>query len=1201
MVTRASFPHVERMEVLALRGTRMAAVHWTSSDDGGNTADTLTVQEVRHGGLCIRSVFFEPPDRIMEAMALVDKWYVGSHDAVGREVVSVGSRTLAANHDPSRRDELLHLLPEDVVIRFADELASWGEVSRDDYLTIADTLTAEADHIAYWTVWFEPLSENFAFSVLRRTATMPDGTTPEWMFATAVETLDGQGRIADLFPIELLDRAHARARELNGLGAFGALPSALDDVTFIDHHDWNEAVRWRLRMLAFFNDLERDPSVQLFRDDARIEDRRPLFRSEFVGRDELRAYAAALLEGWEEQLSTGAVPRNPFRIVGVLDVAGDRLCLTAQFILGVIDNLHLIEVDDEGLLLRTATFEAEQLDEPRTALAESHAESTSTSTSDHPLDRYDFVVPELRRVVGGTPYGEMSHEQVRAWQGDGSVRRRLFGRDDLQLDDRRSVVNLGAATGSSERGGGRLRRGLHPVGRLRGARRPGNPTRCRPGHHRRRRWQRVRRAGRRRSRPGRPCSPGDLPRQRPRRRRPRSPRRVVLESDDAVGTEAVDPLDRITFIVPELRRFVEGTPYALLAVFIEAYANGDEDGLAWFYGRDDLVVENRMSTVNSGTHVGSDARAVLLVTAQHFPNPERSEILTVRGTRFGVSRWHVRRRRRQPIQMLAVQEAAENGQLIRQVLLDPDRIIEAVELLDEWYVSSPGAIGREVLNAGASMLHSIHDPARRSELLGRLADDLVVHMMDSVTLLGDLDRDGFLEVQDSLTNEAERVDYWTVWFEPAGDAVSCLLLRRVATMHDGSTAEWVHALVGRSADGQLRLADLTADQLDRAPARAAELADSDDGPATGTTSYRSFNPGWDERYGVSALSDHPLVNQRVGLGQGIAGQDTSRTIRPPADSSTVHHPWRPGSSAPAAPRPPAGLDHPFAAGQSTIRAAAGASHHGADRGDGADDIHGAGDGDGRGRVAEEAGQGLRPGELRLSADDEQVLRIVGPLLAQTLRARALASDLQESRAAAISTIEEERRRLRRDLHDGLGPTLSGIAHTAAAARNSITSDPGGADELLRRLRSDAATAVAEIRRLVYDMRPPALDELGLVAALRQQFSATRTPAGRPMHVVVEADDLPPLPASVEVAAYRIATEAVTNSARHSRTDHAWLQLRQDRDHLEVTVRDNGSSAGTWVPGVGLSSIRERASEVGGTVDITANGHGSEVRALLPLG
>jgi signal transduction histidine kinase len=245
--------------------------------------------------------------------------------------------------------------------------------------------------------------------------------------------------------------------------------------------------------------------------------------------------------------------------------------------------------------------------------------------------------------------------------------------------------------------------------------------------------------------------------------------------------------------------------------------------------------------------------------------------------------------------------------------------------------------------------------------------------------------------------------------------------------------------------------------------------------------------------------------------------------------------------------------------------------------------------------------GLRPGELKLSATDEQVLRIVGPLLAQTLRARALALALTESRTAAIAAIEEERRRLRRDLHDGLGPTLSGIAHTAAAARNTMTTDPTAADALLQGLRSDAAAAVGEIRRLVYDMRPPALDELGLVAALRQQVGAIRTPTGSPMHVFVEADQLPALRASVEVAAFRIATEAVTNSARHSGTDYVWLQIRHEHDHLEVTVRDEGSSGAAWVPGVGLSSMRERAAEIGGSVDISANGNGSRVRALLPLG
>ena len=253
-----------------------------------------------------------------------------------------------------------------------------------------------------------------------------------------------------------------------------------------------------------------------------------------------------------------------------------------------------------------------------------------------------------------------------------------------------------------------------------------------------------------------------------------------------------------------------------------------------------------------------------------------------------------------------------------------------------------------------------------------------------------------------------------------------------------------------------------------------------------------------------------------------------------------------------------------------------------------------------GEIVGEVVVGLRPGELKLSVEDEQVLRIVGPLLAQTLRARALALDLKESRTAAIVAIEEERRRLRRDLHDGLGPTLSGIAHTAAAARNIMATDPTAADALLQGLRSDAAAAVGEIRRLVYNMRPPALDELGLVAALRQQISAIRTPTGSPMQVFVEADELPALPASVEVAAFRIATEAMTNSARHSGTDQVWLQIKHEHDHLEVTVRDEGSPGAPWVTGVGLSSMRERAAETGGTVEFASGANGSRVHALLPL-
>jgi signal transduction histidine kinase len=244
--------------------------------------------------------------------------------------------------------------------------------------------------------------------------------------------------------------------------------------------------------------------------------------------------------------------------------------------------------------------------------------------------------------------------------------------------------------------------------------------------------------------------------------------------------------------------------------------------------------------------------------------------------------------------------------------------------------------------------------------------------------------------------------------------------------------------------------------------------------------------------------------------------------------------------------------------------------------------------------------GLRSGDLTLSDGDANVLRIVAPLLAQTLRARALAADLRASRGAAVAAIEEERRRLRRDLHDGLGPTLSGIAFTADAARNSLESNPDNADQLLQRLRADATRAIGEIRELVYGMRPPALDELGLVAGLRLQTSNMQAAAGRPMRVTVLAHDLPSLPAAIEVAAFRIATEAVTNSARHSGADHAQLNLACERDSLTITVHDGGRTSQPWVPGVGIASMRERAAEVGGTLEIVGNEQGTLVSAVLPL-
>jgi len=245
--------------------------------------------------------------------------------------------------------------------------------------------------------------------------------------------------------------------------------------------------------------------------------------------------------------------------------------------------------------------------------------------------------------------------------------------------------------------------------------------------------------------------------------------------------------------------------------------------------------------------------------------------------------------------------------------------------------------------------------------------------------------------------------------------------------------------------------------------------------------------------------------------------------------------------------------------------------------------------------------GLRPGDLAFSPGDEQVLRLTVPLLAQTLRARAMAEDLIESRGQTIAAVEEERRRLRRELHDGLGPRLSGVAFTSDAARNLIHTDPDAAADMVAELRADTVAAIEEIRRMVYAMRPPALDELGLVPALRQQAVGLRNREGEPVAVDVTApEDLADLPAAVEVAAYRIVTEALANVARHSSSASAAVRLERAADGLRLEITDRGIRNGAWRAGVGLSSMRERAAELGGTLEAGPGPSGGRVAALLPI-
>ena len=175
----------------------------------------------------------------------------------------------------------------------------------------------------------------------------------------------------------------------------------------------------------------------------------------------------------------------------------------------------------------------------------------------------------------------------------------------------------------------------------------------------------------------------------------------------------------------------------------------------------------------------------------------------------------------------------------------------------------------------------------------------------------------------------------------------------------------------------------------------------------------------------------------------------------------------------------------------------------------------------------------------------------------------------------IATREEERRRLRHDLHDGLGPVLTGIAFQADAAGNLACTDPQAAARVLQALRTAATDAIADVRRIVYGLRPPALDEIGLAETLRR-FASQLGP-----EVTVEACELPELPAAVEAAAHRIAVEALTNAVRHA-GGPVRLRLVAATD-LEIVVTDRGLSAGPWTPGVGLTSLSERAAEVGGTV------------------
>ena len=247
-----------------------------------------------------------------------------------------------------------------------------------------------------------------------------------------------------------------------------------------------------------------------------------------------------------------------------------------------------------------------------------------------------------------------------------------------------------------------------------------------------------------------------------------------------------------------------------------------------------------------------------------------------------------------------------------------------------------------------------------------------------------------------------------------------------------------------------------------------------------------------------------------------------------------------------------------------------------------------------------------PTERRLLEDLAHQIGASAHAALMTDEALRLSVDLQRSRERLVEAREEERRRLRRDLHDGLGPQLSSQALTVDAVRKLMRRDPDAAEELLLELKSDAQDAVTDIRRLVYGLRPPALDDLGLLGALRESAAQYRA---KGLSVSVEAtgdDSLPPLSAAVEVAAYRIAQEALTNVARHAGANTCTVSLALNEGVLHVEVRDDGRG----IPdpqedaaraGVGLTSMRERVGELGGSLVVEPLPEGGTlVSARLPL-
>ena len=243
---------------------------------------------------------------------------------------------------------------------------------------------------------------------------------------------------------------------------------------------------------------------------------------------------------------------------------------------------------------------------------------------------------------------------------------------------------------------------------------------------------------------------------------------------------------------------------------------------------------------------------------------------------------------------------------------------------------------------------------------------------------------------------------------------------------------------------------------------------------------------------------------------------------------------------------------------------------------------------------------------RYSQGERRLLADIAGQISAALHEQSLADELQLSRERIVTAREEERQALRRALHDEVGPTMASVSLRAETARRLLRGgspdSQRAADPLLAAICADASSAAESLRAMAYDLRPPALDELGLVRALATRAAPTTDLQVTVHDTTAEEPDRPPLSAAEEAALYRIAVAALDNAARHGRARHCTITLTRSDRQVEMILSDDGVGAPSdLVPGVGISAMRERAAELGGTCAVTSGPSGTTVRATLPLG